>query len=216
MESISDPAQQQSHLDHLCSTSLAQATGYLPLLQLKLTCQTKLSPRNDRDIVAAADAILDSIDQKELAAFLFFPTRSGDAIDKKDKNAVKLRDKNQELKMILINALFAKAVALSNLISSGVTELRQQFINTYILLTDWTDTKSDSKFTELKVTIDIMRGNTGSALANLNKAIGNSRTKSTLQKRILFLKNLGGMYLDIADREELSVLAEFPASFRIS
>eukprot|EP01119_Soliformovum_irregulare_P010513 TRINITY_DN2597_c0_g1_i1.p2 TRINITY_DN2597_c0_g1~~TRINITY_DN2597_c0_g1_i1.p2 ORF type:complete len:577 (-),score=267.94 TRINITY_DN2597_c0_g1_i1:25-1755(-) len=114
-----------------------------------------------KEIVQVADSILNDIDQVETAAFF------GLKADPDDKDHSKLKKKMNLRKKVLVEALFNKGLAMSDLEEKGEVE-RSQVEQVWKLLSRWADS---GKFLELQIRNLINSGQFGSALKIIRKEI---------------------------------------------
>lgn len=143
----------------LIQTILEQHPKHLPLLQLHLRALDQAPDRtgNLDKIIAAADLILNNIDQSSLA--IHFGTR----LDSDDPVQNKIRQEMTKKKETLIDALYRKILALSEK-NAPLQEIEKH----YKLLQQWVE-PTDSKFTSLSVKLEQSKKFFGKALSILRK-----------------------------------------------
>ncbi|KAK3154839.1 hypothetical protein QOZ80_2BG0195730 [Eleusine coracana subsp. coracana] len=161
---------------------------YTPLLTkilecvLQKTCDDKIS--HQKEIVAAADEVVASIDTEELAKYLSLNS------DPEDEKAEKFKKKMEETRDQLADALYQKGLALAEIESlksdkSIEVSSKDVFEENYKELIKWVDPKS-AKYGTLTVLRERRCGRPGTALKVLSDLIQDESEKS--KKKLYDLK----------------------------
>ncbi|PRQ60108.1 putative tripeptidyl-peptidase II [Rosa chinensis] len=186
---------------------------------------------HDKEVIDAANEVVDSIDRDELAKFFSLRT------DPEDEEAEKNKKKMETTRDQLAEALYQKGLALADILSlqgdkpsaSEVTEgskeadktadsgpgsggLLDRFEDTFKELQKWVEVKS-SKYGILSVTREKHHGRLGTALKVLNDIIQENTEppkKKLYEEKLSLLEEIGWQHLVTYERQWMHV--RFPPS----
>jgi len=175
-------------------------------LKTNLKFLDEKTERDPKSVVEAANQIINSIDKIQLAVTF------GVRVDPEDQKQSKLRSEQEKNKEILIDAIFRKGLALSEL-GGDTKEIDSNFNE----LKKWSDPE-DSKFVMLSAKLYQSQHLYGQALKIINKNL-EGLTGDPLEKQLLNLQlkiveeNLKWNHLASYYRQ--SLLARFPTDFTL-
>ncbi len=189
--------------DRIAAEVLAERPDYLPVLVARLERADGVKREEHLDgVIAAADRVIDQIDQIALAAHY------GVQLDPDDEAAAEQRKESDEKKAILVDALFRKAKALSDL-SDGAAD--PAFEAAFANLQKWVDT-TEGRYLDLHIEREHRHGHLGAVLKLLNAKIAAQPTNRKLyERRIELLGELGWSHWK--DHEEIRQLIRFPRGY---
>lgn len=186
--------------DKLSEELLKKDDATLPVLVTKLHKLDDVKKRKERlkEVVEAADAVLEQIDKGEIATALIGRP------DADDKDDAKNRKQAENLKSLLIDTLYRKGRALGYMELPKVAAKKpvkdkkshnKQFEETYKALSKWVDPTGDKHFL-LHIRRAARKGNIGESLKWLNKYSGGAAPNYWhLEKRRKYYSALGWEHL---------------------
>ncbi|XP_006647647.1 tripeptidyl-peptidase 2 [Oryza brachyantha] len=199
----------------LVASLKAEYPKYTPLLAKILECivqkatDDKIS--HQKEIIAAADEVVDSIDKEDLAKSLSLkPDPEDDEAQKNKKNMEETRDQ-------LADALYQKGLALAEIESLKTDEsteasAKDDFEETYKELIKWVDAKS-TKYGSLTVLRERRCGRLGTALKVLNDMIqddSEQAKKKLYDLKIQLVEEIGWAHVSAYEKQWMHV--RFPPS----
>ncbi|KAF0915843.1 hypothetical protein E2562_039168 [Oryza meyeriana var. granulata] len=188
---------------------------YTPLLAKILECIVQKATSDDKishqkEVIAAADEVVDSIDKEDLAKSLSLKP------DPEDEEAQKNKKKMEETRDQLADALYQKGLALAEIESlktDGSTEAsaKDAFEENYKELIKWVDAKS-TKYGSLTVLRERRYGRLGNALKVLNDMIQDSEQpkKKLYDLKIQLIEEIGWTHVSTYEKQWVHV--RFPPS----
>ncbi|TVU28818.1 hypothetical protein EJB05_20353, partial [Eragrostis curvula] len=184
---------------------------YTPLLTKILECVLQKTTGDDKishqkEVVAAADEVVDSIDREELAKYLSLNS------DPEDEEAQKFKKKMEETRDQLADALYQKGLALAEIESMKSDEkievsAKDVFEENYKELIKWVDAKS-AKYGTLTVLRERRCGRPGTALKVLNDLIQDESEKSKKKLydlRIQLVEEMGWAHVSTYEKQWMHV-----------
>uniref|UniRef100_A0A0D9VJ70 Tripeptidyl-peptidase 2 n=1 Tax=Leersia perrieri TaxID=77586 RepID=A0A0D9VJ70_9ORYZ len=189
---------------------------YTPLLAKILECVVQKATSDDKishqkEIIAAADEVVDSIDKEDLAKSLSLKP------DPEDEEAQKNKKKMEETRDQLADALYQKGLALGEIESLKTDEsteasAKDAFEENYKELIKWVDVKS-TKYGSLTVLRERRCGRLGTALKVLNDIIQDDSEqpkKRFYDLKIQLVEEIGWGHVSAYEKQWMHV--RFPSS----
>ncbi|WVZ74309.1 hypothetical protein U9M48_022508 [Paspalum notatum var. saurae] len=178
-------------------------TKILECVLQKATCDDKIS--HEKEVIAAADEVVGSIDKEELAKYLSLNS------DPEDEAAQKFKKKMEETRDQLANALYQKGIALAEIesLKSGESiepSAKDIFEENYKELVKWVDAKS-AKYGTLTVLRERRCGRPGTALKVLNDLIQNESEpkKKLYDLKIQLIEEMGWSHVLTYEKQWMQV-----------
>ncbi|XP_062222524.1 tripeptidyl-peptidase 2 [Phragmites australis] len=184
---------------------------YTPLLTKILECVLQKGTYDDKisyekEVIAAADEVVDSIDKEELAKYLSLNS------DPDDEEAQKLKKKMKETRDQLADALYQKGLALAEIESLKSDEsieasAKDVFEENYKELIKWVDAKS-AKYGTLTVLRERRCGRPGTALKVLNDLIqaeSENPKKKLYDLKIQLVEEIGWTHVSTYEKQWMHV-----------
>lgn len=188
---------------------------YTPLLSKILQCVLQKGTDGDKishekEVIAAADEVVGSIDKEELAKYLSLNS------DPEDEEAQKFKKKIEETRDQLADALYHKCLALAEIESLKSDEsievsAKDIFEENYKELIKWVDVKS-AKYGTSTVLREKRCGRPGTALKILNDLIQNESEpkKKLYDLKIQLIEEMGWNHVSTYEKQWMQV--RFPPS----
>uniref|UniRef100_A0A0D3F8K4 tripeptidyl-peptidase II n=1 Tax=Oryza barthii TaxID=65489 RepID=A0A0D3F8K4_9ORYZ len=189
---------------------------YTPLLAKILECIVQKATSDDKfshqkEIIAAADEVVDSIDKEDLAKSLSLKP------DPEDEEAQKNKKKMEETRDQLADALYQKGLALAEIESLKTDEsteasAKDVFEENYKELIKWVDAKT-TKYGSLTVLRERRCGRFGTALKVLNDMIQDDSEqpkKRLYDLKIQLIEEIGWVHVSAYEKQWMHV--RFPPS----
>ncbi|KAL6911947.1 hypothetical protein ACP4OV_000752 [Aristida adscensionis] len=189
---------------------------YTPLLTKILECVLQRATYDDKishekEVITAADEVVDSIDKEELAKYLSLKA------DPEDEEAQKLKKKMEETRDQLADALYQKGLALAEIeslksVESAEASAKDVFEENYKELIKWVDAKS-AKYGTLTVLRERRCRRLGTALKVLDDIIQDESEKSKKKLydlRIQLIEEIGWTHVSTYEKQWMHV--RFPAT----
>uniref|UniRef100_A0A0E0CPF6 tripeptidyl-peptidase II n=1 Tax=Oryza meridionalis TaxID=40149 RepID=A0A0E0CPF6_9ORYZ len=189
---------------------------YTPLLAKILECIVQKATSDDKishqkEIIAAADEVVDSIDKEDLAKSLSLKP------DPEDEEAQKNKKKMEETRDQLADALYQKGLALAEIESLKTDEsteasAKDAFEENYKELIKWVDAKT-TKYGSLTILRERRCGRLGTALKVLNDMIQDDSEqpkKRLYDLKIQLIEEIGWVHVSAYEKQWMHV--RFPPS----
>ncbi|KAM0869156.1 hypothetical protein ACQ4PT_040859 [Festuca glaucescens] len=189
---------------------------YTPLFAKILECVLQESTADDKishhkEVIVAADEVVDSIDKEELAKLLSLKP------DPEDEESQKTKKKMEETRDQLADALYQKGLALAEIESlkpdeSTEASAKDVFEENYKELIKWVDAKT-TKYGTLTVLRERRCGRCGTALKVLNDMIQENSEqpkKKLYDLRIQLIEEIGWAHVSAYEKQWMHV--RFPPS----
>ncbi|AQK73345.1 Tripeptidyl-peptidase 2 [Zea mays] len=183
---------------------------YTPLLSKILQCVLQKGTDGDKishekEVIAAADEVVGSIDKEELAKYLSLNS------DPEDEEAQKFKKKIEETRDQLADALYQKCLALAEIESLKSDEsievsAKDIFEENYKELIKWVDVKS-AKYGTSTVLREKRCGRPGTALKILNDLIQNESEpkKKLYDLKIQLIEEMGWNHVSTYEKQWMQV-----------
>ncbi|CAN6252649.1 unnamed protein product [Urochloa humidicola] len=183
---------------------------YTPLLAKILECILQKATYDDKivhekEVIAAADEVVGSIDKEELAKYLSLNS------DPEDEEAQKFKKKMEEARDQLADALYQKGLALAEIESLKSDEsieasAKDIFEENYKELIKWVDAKS-TKYGTLTVLRERRCGRPGTALKVLSDLIQNESEpkKKLYDLKIQLIEEMGWGHVSTYEKQWMQV-----------
>lgn len=208
-------AEDQALFDRIAGEVLSEYPNHVPVMIEQLRRATEKMEDDPWAVAAAADRVINQIDDDALAAHF------GREVDPDDPAATKLHKEMTEQKKQLIEALHLKAQALLQIAEADRTGGRPEtvsdtisdrdFEEAFAALDAWVDTTDDDYLT-LHIDRLVWLDQLGTALELLNKKIAADKPdKELYAQRIELLKKLGWPWWQ--DYETKWNLVRFPSAY---
>uniref|UniRef100_A0ACD5Z3T0 Uncharacterized protein n=1 Tax=Avena sativa TaxID=4498 RepID=A0ACD5Z3T0_AVESA len=189
---------------------------YTPLFAKILECVLQESTSNDKishhkEVIAAADEVVDSIDKEELAKLLSLKP------DPEDEESQKTKKKMEETRDQLADALYQKGLALAEIESlkpdeSTEASAKDVFEENYKELIKWVDAKT-TKYGTLTVLRERRCGRCGTALKVINDMIqedSEQPKKKLYDLKLQLIEEIGWAHVSAYEKQWMHV--RFPPS----
>uniref|UniRef100_A0A0E0K3A0 tripeptidyl-peptidase II n=1 Tax=Oryza punctata TaxID=4537 RepID=A0A0E0K3A0_ORYPU len=189
---------------------------YTPLLAKILECIVQKATSDDKishqkEIIAAADEVVDSVDKEDLAKSLSLKP------DPEDEEAQKNKKRMEETRDQMADALYQKGLALAEIESLKTDEsteasAKDAFEENYKELIKWVDAKS-TKYGSLTVLRERRCGRLGTALKVMNDMIQDDSEqpkKRLYDLKIQLIEEIGWVHVSAYEKQWMHV--RFPAS----
>ncbi|PUZ76946.1 hypothetical protein GQ55_1G331000 [Panicum hallii var. hallii] len=200
----------KSAWSELVASLKSEYPKYTPLLAKILECVLQKATYDDKighekEVIAAADEVVDSIDKEELAKYLSLNS------DPEDEEAQKFKKKMEETRDQLADALYQKGLALAEIESLKSDEsieasAKDIFEENYKELIKWVDAKS-AKYGTLTVLRERRCGRPGTALKVLNDLIQNESEpkKKLYDLKIQLIEEMGWSHVSTYEKQWMQV-----------
>lgn len=226
--------EERSEWKELCGSLKSEYPNYTPLLAKILECLVSQTGEEDKirlnkEVIEAANEVIDSIDKDELAKY--FSVRS----DPENEETEKIRKQMETTRDQYTNALYKKGLAIADIESSklpedpnatdsnkkddeaesGSSDQEDSFEKNYKELEKWVDMKS-SKYSMLSLIRERRRGRLGTALKVLNDLIqedGEPPKKKLYDLKLSLLEESGWSHL--VSYEKQWMLVRFPPNLAL-
>ncbi|KAL6634882.1 hypothetical protein ACP70R_027553 [Stipagrostis hirtigluma subsp. patula] len=202
---------EKSAWSKLVASLKSEYPKYTPLLTKILECVLQRTTYDDKtnhekEVIAAADEVVDSIDKEELAKYLSLKA------DPEDEEAQKLKKKMEETRDQLADALYQKGLALAEIESmksdeSAEASAKDVFEENYKELIKWVDAKS-AKYSTLTVIRERRCGRLGTALKVLNDMIqeeSEKPKKKLYDLKIQLIEEIGWTHVSTYEKQWMHV-----------
>ncbi|XP_047082269.1 tripeptidyl-peptidase 2-like isoform X1 [Lolium rigidum] len=207
---------QKSGWTELVASLKSEYPKYTPLFAKILECVLQESTSDDKishhkEVIVAADEVVDSIDKEELAKLLSLKP------DPEDEESQKTKKKMEETRDQLADALYQKGLALAEIESlkpdeSTEASAKDVFEENYKELIKWVDAKT-TKYGTLTVLRERRCGRCGTALKVLNDMIQEDSAqpkKKLYDLKIQLIEEIGWAHVSAYEKQWMHV--RFPPS----
>lgn len=207
---------QKSGWTELVASLKSEYPKYTPLFAKILECVLQESTSDDKishhkEVIVAADEVVDSIDKEELAKLLSLKP------DPEDEESQKTKKKMEETRDQLADALYQKGLALAEIESlkpdeSTEASAKDVFEENYKELIKWVDAKT-TKYGTLTVLRERRCGRCGTALKVLNDMIQEDSAqpkKKPYDLKIQLIEEMGWAHVSAYEKQWMHV--RFPPS----
>uniref|UniRef100_M8AQP4 tripeptidyl-peptidase II n=1 Tax=Aegilops tauschii TaxID=37682 RepID=M8AQP4_AEGTA len=211
-----DNEDNKSAWTELVASLKSEYPKYTPLLAKILECVLQESTSDDKishhkEVIVAADEVVDSIDKEQLAKLLSLKP------DPEDEESQKTKRKMEETRDQLADALYQKGLALAEIESlkpdeSTEASAKDVFEENYKELIKWVDAKS-TKYGTLTVLRERRCGRCGTALKVLNDMIqedSEQPKKKLYDLKIQLIEEIGWAHVSAYEKQWMHV--RFPPS----
>ncbi|RCV07666.1 hypothetical protein SETIT_1G263600v2 [Setaria italica] len=199
----------KSAWSELVASLKSEYPKYTPLLAKILECVLRKANDDkighEKEVITAADEVVDSIDKEELAKYLYLNS------DPEDEEAQKFKKKLEETRDQFADALYQKGLALAEIESLKSDESieassKDIFEENYKELIKWVDAKS-AKYGTLTVLRERRCGRPGTALKVLNDLIQNESEpkKKLYDLKIQLIEEMGWSHVSTYEKQWMQV-----------